>query len=60
MLTYNKHLKEFSRQLHNNMTDAEKCLWNRLRGKQLLGIQFYRQKPLAGYIVDFYAAAANL
>ena len=42
------------------MTDAEQLLWSRLRRKQILGLQFYRQKPLASYIVDFYCAAANL
>nr|WP_235590397.1 endonuclease domain-containing protein [Nitrosomonas ureae] len=35
-------------------------LWSKLRRKQILGVQFYRQKPLANYIVDFYCAAANL
>ncbi len=42
------------------MTDAEQLLWSKLRRKQILGLQFYRQKPLANYIVDFYCAAANL
>ena len=60
MLPYNKTLKPFSRQLRSNMTDAEQRLWGKLKGKQLQGVQFYRQKPIAGYIVDFYAAAANL
>jgi len=32
----------------------------RLRRKQLLGIQFYRQKPLGNYIVDFYAPKVKL
>jgi very-short-patch-repair endonuclease len=42
------------------MTEAEQKLWLYLRGKQILGIQFYRQKPLGPYIVDFYAPAARL
>ena len=42
------------------MTEAERLLWARVRRKQLKGIQFYRQKPLGNYIVDFYAPAANL
>lgn len=42
------------------MTESERRLWSRLRGKQLLGVQFYRQKPLGGYIVDFYAPQAAL
>lgn len=60
MLPYNPHLKGFSRTLRRNLTDAENALWRRLRGKQLLGLQFYRQKPLAGFIVDFYSAKAKL
>src|SRR5690606_40682742 len=42
------------------MTDAEKLLWSRLRNKQILGLQFYRQKPILNYIIDFYCPAANL
>ena len=60
MKPYNKNLKQVSRDLRNNMTDAEKLLWSRLRNKQILGLQFYRQKPILNYIVDFYCPAANL
>jgi very-short-patch-repair endonuclease len=42
------------------MTEAEQLLWSRLRGKQILGVQFYRQKPIGNYVVDFYAPAVNL
>jgi very-short-patch-repair endonuclease len=42
------------------MTDAEQRLWFRVRRKQLAGVQFYRQKPLLHYIVDFFAPAAGL
>lgn len=42
------------------MTDSERVLWSRLRRKQLSGIQFYRQKPIGRYIVDFYAPKAKL
>jgi len=38
------------------MTDAERQLWSRLRGKQVLGIQFYRQKSLGPYVVDFFCS----
>ena len=58
MLPYDTHHKPLARELRKNMTDAEQSLWKRLRRKQVLGVQFYRQKPLAGYIVDFYCAAA--
>lgn len=42
------------------MTDAEQLLWSRLRRKQLHGVQFYRQKPLGPYILDFFAPGAGL
>lgn len=42
------------------MTDAELHLWQRLRSKQLCGAQFYRQKPLLSFIVDFYCPKAKL
>jgi very-short-patch-repair endonuclease len=60
MLPYNKHLKTKARELRKNLTLSEKALWSRLRGKQLLGVQFYRQKPIGDYIVDFYAPIAKL
>ena len=60
MKPYNKNLKQASRDLRNNMTEAEPLLWSRLRNKQILGLQFYRQKLLLNYIVDFYCPSANL
>lgn len=42
------------------MTDAENRLWLRLRRKQLKGYQFYRQKIIGKYIVDFYCPKASL
>jgi very-short-patch-repair endonuclease len=60
MLRYNPNLKNTARQLRKNMTDSERALWSRLRGKQLLGVQFYRQKPIGDYVVDFYAPRAKL
>lgn len=60
MLPYNKNLKQLSRQLRGNMTDTEGHLWAKIRMKQLEGYQFYRQKPIGGYIVDFYCPGAKL
>ena len=60
MLSYNKNLKEYSRVLRRNMTDAERLLWSKMRGKQLKGCQFNRQKPIGNYIVDFYCRKAKL
>ena len=60
MLNYNRHLKNFARRLRDRMTDAEERLWFRVRRKQIGGVQFYRQKPIGAFIVDFYAPAAKL
>jgi very-short-patch-repair endonuclease len=60
MLNYNKKLKEYAKNLRRNMTDAEKLLWSKIRGKQLKGYQFYRQKPIGDYIVDFYCPKADI
>jgi very-short-patch-repair endonuclease len=60
LLKYNPHLKTKARSLRSGLTDAEQRLWNRLRRKQILGVQFYRQKPIGNYIVDFYAPSAQL
>ena len=60
MHPYNNALKQPARHLRTTMTDTEQQLWARLRRKNLLGVQFYRQKPLGNYIVDFYAPSAGL
>jgi very-short-patch-repair endonuclease len=60
MQRYNKSLKECSRLLRVNMTEAERLLWEKIRGKQLKGYQFYRQKTIGNYIVDFYCPKAKL
>jgi very-short-patch-repair endonuclease len=60
MKPYRHDLKKLARRLRAQMTDAELKLWSRIRRKQIYGIQFYRQKPLLDFIVDFYAPAARL
>ena len=60
MLRSNSNLKDKARGLRKNLTDSESALWSRLRNKQLPGVQFYRQKPIGEYIVDFYAPGAKL
>jgi very-short-patch-repair endonuclease len=60
MLFYNKKLKNYLRQLRKDMTDAEWLLWSKVRRKQLKGYQFYRQRIIGNYIVDFYCPKASL
>ncbi|WP_239022791.1 endonuclease domain-containing protein [Pontibacter mangrovi] len=43
-----------AKQLRQNSTLSEVILWNELKNKQLLGLDFDRQKPLDNYVVDFY------
>jgi very-short-patch-repair endonuclease len=60
MLRYKEELVLRARNLRLHLTEAEIVLWSRLRRKQLENIQFYRQKPIGPYIVDFYAPSAKL
>jgi very-short-patch-repair endonuclease len=60
MLFYNTKLKRYSQELRKNMTDAERLLWSKLRRKQLRDFQFYRQRSIGNYIVDFYCPKAKL
>ena len=60
MIEYNRKLKEQARRLRTQMTDSERALWERLRRKQVQAVQFYRQKPIGNYIVDFYAPKAKM
>ena len=60
MRPYGPSLKPLARRLRTGMTDAEQWLWQNVRRKQMLGVQFYRQKPIGSYIVDFYAPNAKL
>ncbi len=49
-----------SRELRGTSTEAERKLWQRLRGGQLNGLKFRRQHPIPPYIVDFHCDAAKL
>jgi very-short-patch-repair endonuclease len=42
------------------MTDAERLLWSKLRRKQIKTFQFYRQRIIGNYIVDFYCPKGKL
>ena len=59
-MQYNRNNKQYARTLRKNMTDAERRVWSRVRRKQILDVQFYRQKPIENYIVDFYAPKIKL
>jgi BirA family biotin operon repressor/biotin-[acetyl-CoA-carboxylase] ligase len=54
-----KRLTPIAQKLRRGATDAEKRLWSCLRGKQL-GVQFTRQLPIGGFVVDFACRSAKL
>jgi very-short-patch-repair endonuclease len=60
MIVYRKKLQPLASKLRAGMTDAELRLWDRLRMRQLLGFQFYRQRIIGNHIVDFYCPIAKL
>ena len=57
-LPYNKNLKTKSQTLRKTQTKAENKLWYEFLKSQ--NIQFYRQKPIHHYIVDFYSPKLKL
>ncbi len=46
-------LGKLHRALRNNMSDAERALWDLLRFRQISGLKFRRQHPFSDYILDF-------
>ena len=54
-----KRLTPTARKLRKDPTDAEKCLWSRLRNAQL-GVKFTRQYPIGRAIVDFACRTLHL
>ncbi len=51
---YDHKLVQRARELRNHSTLGEILLWRQLKGKQMHGYDFHRQKPLFRYIVDFF------
>ncbi|MCF7886720.1 MAG: DUF559 domain-containing protein [Candidatus Marinimicrobia bacterium] len=57
---YNPKLIPLARKLRKKGTFAEVLLWTHLKGKQMQGFRFTRQKPIGEYIVDFYCGKLGL
>lgn len=60
ILSYSQELKPYTRELRKQMTDCERILWNKIRRKQIRGVQFFTQKPIGPFILDFYAKHPRL
>ncbi len=54
IIPYNPRLKELARRLRNNSTKSEIKLWQCLKGEQMHGYDFHRQKPIGNFILDFF------
>ena len=53
-------LFEYSRELRQVSTEAEKLLWSELRNRKLNRLKFRRQHPIDKYIADFYCHERKL
>ena len=49
-----------ARNLRKNATDAEQKLWRHLRNRQLAGVKFRTQYPIAGHVADFASPEQRL
>jgi very-short-patch-repair endonuclease len=49
-----------AKSLRQNMTDAERRLWYRLRANRFADLKFKRQIPIGPYIVDFVSFSNRL
>ena len=54
IIPYNPKLTSLARKLRNESTETEIYLWLKLKGKQMYGYDFHRQKPIDNYILDFF------
>ena len=52
--------QKFAKALRQNMTDAERLLWQRLRVHRLNGQKFRRQQAMGPYIADFVHFGARV
>ncbi len=57
---YHPKLKERAKELRLNSTKSEIYLWKHLKGKQIHGFDFHRQKPIDRYIIDFFCCELYL
>ena len=60
IIRYKPKLKQFSRDLRNQSTWSEVLFWQGIKGRQVRGYQFARQKPIGHFIADFYCGKLKL
>lgn len=54
IIPYNPKLTQLAKKLRKESTQTEIYLWLKLKGKQMYGYDFHRQKPIDNYILDFF------
>ncbi len=59
-LPYNPKLKERAKELRKAGNLSEVLLWQQIKNKKFLGLDFHRQKIIGNYIVDFYCPELDL
>lgn len=59
-LPYNPKLKQKAKELRKAGNLSEVLSWNKVKKKQLLNLDFERQKIIGNYILDFYCAEIDL
>ncbi len=52
--------KDKRRQLRQNITKAEKLIWDKLRDRQLENCKFRRQYSVDKFVIDFYSPELKL
>ena len=58
---YNDQLQKFRRrQLRKKPTEAERILWQEVRGKKINNLRFHRQYSVGPYILDFFCSTTRL
>lgn len=60
IFTNQSDLIKRAKNMRQEMTEAEKCLWQYLRAYRLNGYKFRRQQPIGAYIVDFVCTQPKL
>ncbi len=59
-IPYNLKLKQKARELRKNQTKEEIVFYNQILKKHFKEYRFLKQKPIDGFILDFYCSKLNL
>jgi very-short-patch-repair endonuclease len=59
-LPFNPKLKQRAKELRKARNLSEVLLWQQIKNKQFLQLNFDRQKIIGNYIVDFYCQALEI